>query len=426
MTAVRQLAPRASTRRNPRRRRRRQTYGVSTPGAYSTTAAWWSREHWRSELLADLQSEDLRALRATVGTRGPVSTRAIYAVAVALSAAADGATGRNAMPGNDALSAKAADLDSESADYWARLATSSGYGLTTIQKAVQVLAARGWLVLIRAGKNYLSLEDRTEMWRAGTAARQRRNVWACTLPAHVRRPVTQTVPGPRVSGPSEPPTVDNSGPADRSPTTGCDLPTTRRVKWVPSVSSNNYFNPERASRIGAPRRAPRKAEVSSPKRAYRADSRVVRLAKDLRTRIPWLRDVPHQRIMPSLHRFAVAGWSARDLQAHLDRLLKQRGWSVPGAPAETTREHTGRVRHRPASTMRSPWGYLAYLLRHIDPTDLALEQAYAAELVAREDYQRELIFGAPCPHGQPAGDVPSPTRGVLACPMCRRGRAGRE
>jgi hypothetical protein len=425
-TAQQQLLPTARRRAVPRRRRR-QAYGVSTPGAYSSTPAWWSREHWRSELLADLQSQDVHQLRSSVGTRGPVSCRAIYAVATAISAAADGATGRNAMPGNTALSTKASELDPDSANYWARVATSSGYGLTTIQKAVQVLAARGWLALIRTGKNYLTREDRTEMWRAGTAARQRRNVWACTLPPHVRQPVPQRpaegcrgADSPAPPARTQPPPVDNSTASDTSAGLGCDLPTTRRVRWVSSVEMDNYFKPERASRTGAPRRAPSKDGHTH--RTYRADTRVVRLAKDLRARLPWLRHVPHQRIMPSLHRFAVQGWTARDVQVHLDQLIKQRGWTVPGGPGEAVRDYTGQVHQRSASTMRSPWGYLAYLLRHLDPGDLAAEQAYAAETAAREEYQRQLVFGPPCVHGQPAGDVPSPTRGVLACLECRRQR----
>lgn len=84
--------------------------------------------------------------------------------------------------------------------------------------------------------------------------------------------------------------------------------------------------------------------------------RVVQVARDLRARVPWLRHVPNQRMMPSLHRFAVAGWSAAELQNHLDRLLEQRGWSVPGGPAEAVPDRFGRIHHRQASTMRSPWG----------------------------------------------------------------------
>jgi hypothetical protein len=405
----------------PRRpQRRERAYGINQPGAYSRTTAWWSREHWRSELLSDLQSDEVREIRAAVGTRGPVSVRAIYAVAVAISAAADGATGRNALPGNAALTIKARDVDDADPAALAQLATSSGYGLTTVQKAVQVLARRGWLVLVRAGKNRLTFTERLELHAAASKARQRRNVWACTLPPHVRRPEPARV----VAAVHSPAAVDNLGPAETPTDPGCDLPTTRRVVWVPSVARDKNFKPERASKSGAARRAPTKNGRSD--RTYRTDARVVRLAKDMRARIPWLRHVPHQRIMPSLHRFAVADWTAAELQAHLDRLLEQRGWSVPGRPAETVRDRAGRTRQRPATTMRSPWGYLAFLLRHLEPADLAAEQEYAAELAAREQYQRQLIFGTPCRHGQPAGDVPSPKRGVLACPLCRHEQAGHD
>lgn len=163
-----------------RRRRRRAAYDVNRPGAYASTPAWWSREHWRSELLSDLQSDEVHELRSAVGSRGPVSVRAIYAVAVAISAAADGATGRNALPGNDALTTKAHDIDDADPESLAKVAASSGYGLTTVQKAVQVLARRGWLVLVRAGKNRLALTERLELWEDDCKARQRRNVWACT------------------------------------------------------------------------------------------------------------------------------------------------------------------------------------------------------------------------------------------------------
>ncbi len=119
--------------------------------------------------------------------------------------------------------------------------------------------------------------------------------------------------------------------------------------------------------------------------------------------------------MPPLQRYAVAGWTARELHAHLDRLIASRGWTVPGRPAELIERDSGgqvRVRVRKATTMKSPYGYLAFLLRQIDPTDLATDQAYDAALRATEHYQRQLIYGSPCPHGQPAGDIPLPTKGI--------------
>jgi len=77
---------------------------------------------------------------------------------------------------------KPAELNKDAPDYWTKLATSAGYSITTVQKAEQILVARGWLVRIRTGKNWLTRAERRELHAAGSAARQRRNVWACTVP----------------------------------------------------------------------------------------------------------------------------------------------------------------------------------------------------------------------------------------------------
>ena len=107
---------------------------------------------------------------------------------LALSACADTDTGRNAMPGTVALTADRDCLDLDDPAVLARLQVATGYGQTTLQKAARVLAGRGWIVLIRAGKNWLTIDERKELWRAGSAARQRRNVWACTIPTTCAAP----------------------------------------------------------------------------------------------------------------------------------------------------------------------------------------------------------------------------------------------
>jgi hypothetical protein len=266
----------------------------------------------------------------------------------------------------------------------------------------------GWLVVIRTGKNWLTASERQELWLSGSKARQRRPVYACTYPARRQRPRRHVTP------------VDNHRTVGAGPAPTCALPTTRSVCGLPSVPLGKNFTPDRASRTAPPGRTPTQTMQQKP--AYRADPRVVRLAKDLRARIPWLAHVPHQRIMPPLHRYAVAGWAARDVHTHLDRLVAARGWSVPGRPAATERDYTGRVRTSPATRLRSPWGYLAFLLRHLDPGDLPLEHAHKEYERAIQDYQRHLLHGAPCPHGQPGGDIPSPTKAVVACVECRHSR----
>ena len=89
-------------------------------------------------------------------------------------------------------------------------------------------------------------------------------------------------------------------------------------------------------------------------------------------------------------------------------LLAGRGWRLP-------------------RTLSQPAAYLAHLLRAIDPADRpgALDAHIAAVEAAQRAYQRQLIAGPPCPHGQPAGNLPSPRRGQLACPACRRPHAPR-
>jgi hypothetical protein len=120
--------------------------------------------------------------------------------------------------------------------------------------------------------------------------------------------------------------------------------------------------------------------------------------------------------MPALDRFARAGWTAADVQRELDQMLAARGWEVPSGRVSTTK--AGREHRYP---LRCPWGYLAMLLRALEPTDLAAQREYdRAMRAAQLDYERLRRSGPECVHGEPAGDVPSPVKGIRACPMCRR------
>lgn len=127
-----------------------------------------------------------------------------------------------------------------------------------------------------------------------------------------------------------------------------------------------------------------------------------RLAEAVRSLLPWLAAVSVRRLVPLLHRFAQAGWTPRDLQRAVVDALATRGWRVP-------RE------------LSQPAAYLAALLRPLDTEDRpgAVDEQMAREESAQRAYERRLVFGAPCAHGQPAGDVPSPRHGRLACPACR-------
>lgn len=130
----------------------------------------------------------------------------------------------------------------------------------------------------------------------------------------------------------------------------------------------------------------------------------------------WLRDTPHQRIMPALDRFARAGWTAADVQRELDAMLAVRGWEVPSGRVTMTK--AGREHCYP---LRCPWGYLAMLLRTLDPTDLATQREYERQMRQAEVAYAQLRRAGPeCPHGEPGGGVPSPVEGIRPCPLCRR------
>jgi hypothetical protein len=114
--------------------------------------------------------------------------------------------------------------------------------------------------------------------------------------------------------------------------------------------------------------------------------------------------VSARRLAPALHRFAQASWTPRDVDRAVADALATRGWRLP-------------------RRLDQPAAYLATLLRALDPEDRpgALDEHIAAVEAAQRTYERQLVTGSPCPHGQPAGDVPSPLRGHRACPLCRLG-----
>lgn len=121
-------------------------------------------------------------------------------------------------------------------------------------------------------------------------------------------------------------------------------------------------------------------------------------------RLGWLRGVELGRLVPTLSRFARAGWSGRDVELAVRDVLAARGWRLP-------------------VTLQHPAAYLATLLREVDPADrpTVLDDALR-EAEAAEDRHRFRLATATelCPHGMPGGHWPSPMRGHRACPSCRR------
>jgi hypothetical protein len=131
--------------------------------------------------------------------------------------------------------------------------------------------------------------------------------------------------------------------------------------------------------------------------------RARRLAEAVRSRLGWLAGESTSRMAPTLTRFALAGWTPRDVDTAVRDARAARGW------------------HRIPSDLRRPAAYLALLLREVDPADRpGAQEEFMEEMERRErEYEKLRIWGPPCPHGQPAGNVPSPMRGTIACPFCR-------
>jgi hypothetical protein len=283
----------------------------------------------------------------------------VVAVARAMAHFADHRTGRDCRPTNDRLSA------------------AGQISISTVQRARRVLKTLGLVVEVVAGRSMMTRAERLTAWRRGSS--HRRIAAEFTLCSRRRRP---------------------RRPQGRRAHVDRDTP--------PGASKNKLSSHDRTTRLQAttdPRRgAPRPAATSKgpPRRRPHAAAATRRLADQVQRRLPWLAGVSLRRLTPPLHRFAQAGWSSRDIDRAVADALATRGWRLP-------------------RTLSQPAAYLAHLLRAVDPADRpgALDAHIAAVEAAQRAYQWQLIVGPSCPHGQPAGDLPSPRRGHLACPACR-------
>jgi DNA-binding transcriptional ArsR family regulator len=325
------------------------------PGATSRRPAWWGAADW-------IEVE----VRGAVGARRDlcrahhVDPDTVVAVARGMAGFADFRTGRNCRPTN------------------ARLVALLRVSLSTVQRARRVLKELGLVVELLAGRSVMTRAERLTAWRRGSSHRRLAAEFA--LCSRRRRPSRR------------PPAVERDTPPSASKER-CSL--TERTFPLQTT-------PE--PRRGAPR--PAHTPKGGPRRRPRAAPGTRRLAEHVRRRLPWLSGVSVRRLTPTLHRFAAAGWTPRDIDRAVADALATRGWRLP-------------------RTLTQPAAYLAHLLRALDPADRpgALDAHIAAVEAAQRTYERQLIVGPPCPHGQPAGDLPSPLRGHLACPACRTSQA---
>ncbi len=336
---------------------RRTSIGLAPPpGACSARPAWWSRADWTGVEVWCVVAAGVDVCRAV-----HADPHTVVRVARAMAGYADYTTGRDCRPTNT------------------RLATDLHMSIRQIQRARDALKRLHLVVELVRGRSVLTRAERLAAWRRGSAHRRLAAEFALLSVRHRPQPTGLAV------GHVTPPGVSPG----MSPT---------------SPKSQFFTRPDR-TRTGAPRRAPtQKGQTSRANRTYPADVRVRRLITGLQQRIYWLRRVSPRRLT-ALHRFALAGWTPRDIQTAADETLRARNWTIP-------------------HTIDHPAAYLATLLRDIDPADRpsATEDAIRTQdKLVREWTWQTTLGPTSCPHEHPGGNIPHPTHGHPACPECRRG-----
>jgi hypothetical protein len=344
---------------------RRVSAGIhGAPGATSRRPAWWSAEDWAAEVKTTLQ------LHRDVCRAHHVEPDTVLSVARGMASYADYSTGRDCRPTND------------------RLVADVQVSLSTVQRARRVLKALGFVVELVAGRSFLTREERLAAWRRGSAHRQLAAEFAlCSRRDRPRRPHR-----------------DRSHPQVHRSAVERDTPPGSPKESLASHLSSTHLQATAETKKAAPRPAPTKRVTSRGRRPGHPLAR--RLTEGVQRRLSWTRGVPAARLIPLLTPHALAGWTPRDVERAADDTRAVLGWKIPA-----------RLDH--------PAAYLARLLRGVDPADRpgALDKLIAASEAAARRHELQLRIGTPCSHGQPAGDVPHPVHGHLACPLCRAAAA---
>src|SRR4051794_24852365 len=268
------------------------------PGATSSLPAWWSAPNWVEADVRSAVGEHPELCQAH-----HVDPDTVIAVARGMAHFADHRTGRNCRPTN------------------ARLVTLVRVSLSTVQRARRVLKPLDLVVELVRGRSIMTRTERLAAWHRGSAHRQIAAEFALCSPR--RRPQPQ----PAIVERDTPPGTPELTPASYDPNT--DLQTTAETrKAVPRPA------------------ATQKVPAQPPKQ----DQPARRLADAVRHRLPWLSGPSARRLTPTLHRFAAAGWTPRDIDRAVADALATRGWRLP-------------------RKISQPAAYLATLLRALDPED---------------------------------------------------------
>jgi hypothetical protein len=343
---------------------------VLAPGAYRKAPVWSSRRHWLDEVLPEAVRRGQSILR-----RHHIAPTTFLRVMAAHAQHADDATGRGCTP------------------TVAHLQVLARCSERTIQRARAAARELGIGVEVFRGRR-LTLVERMETYEAGAPRRGWASVYALGCPLwlarHLGLPFSQAYP--QVNRGAVHFFVDGGTP-----------PVGRSTNGINSRSRSS------SSAKIAERRAPR-AVLTKPPGRHRGRGRWNTagwdLALALQQRIHTLRGVHPGRLAPALTRFALAPrpWTAEELQASIERVLRLRGWNW-------------------LSTPEYPAGYLARLLREIDHADqpiasaAAIEQLRALRLVEADERAGRNL----CVHGVGGADE----HGRAArCAFCRRAGAG--
>lgn len=344
---------------------RRVSAGLTpAPGSTSRLPVWWSRNDW-----TQLEVPSAVWAHRELCREHHVSPDTVVAVARSMAGYADAATGRSCRPTNE------------------RLRESARVSQSTVQRARRVLKALGLVVVVTKGQTTMTLTQRLAAWDRGSSHRAVAAEFAlCSR--RDRRPGLRLV-------------VDNQASDLRS--VDDDHPPVGKVVRTSAREIRGSLRDGKPKRGG--RSAPAHTEARSRRPAGVPDLRSRRLAEAVRSRLGWLAGVPTSRMVPTLHRFAVAGWGHADVVSAVHDAMAARGW------------------HHVPTVWRSsggPAAYLATLLRERDVEDRPGAVEAAMEEFERQsrEYERLRTYGPPCPHGMPAGHVTSP-RGFVACPFCR-------
>lgn len=289
---------------------------VLPPGTYGSVPAWRSRAHWLDTVLPAAVLRGRGVLR-----NHHIAPDTFVRIMAAHAQHADDDTGRGCTPTVEHLQTLAACSE------------------RTVQRARAAARELGVGVEVFRGR-HLTLEERIEAYDAGRTHRGWTSVYALGCPLwlarHLGLPLAETYP--QVTSAAGEKSVDSG-----TPPVGRSTQPSHSLKKIYSSAKN------------AEQRAPRAAQKPRPtekRRTTRFNPAAMALAMALQARIRTLATVHPGRLAPSLCRFALAPepWTAAEVHAVLERVLKVRGWTWLSAP-----DH--------------PAAYLARLLREVDHID---------------------------------------------------------